>query len=151
MMKKRKKLTPKQLLFANYYIMNGCNGSQAARDAGYNDNKNSSIPNIAYELLKKPLIKEYIRDSINNDTLISKEETLNVIEKCIKGEFQENFLKTQTRVKAAEILCKLHYKMDKDENDGKPTVIINTNVPKEQSESESYKVLKELGFDLDDG
>jgi hypothetical protein len=150
-MKKRKKLTPKQLLFANFYIINGCNGSQAARDAGYTDNKNGSIATIAYELGKNPLVKQYIKDSIENETLISKQETLNVLEKCIKGEYKESFLKTQTRIKAAEILCKLHYKMDKDENDGKSTIIINTNVPDKQPESESYKILKELGFELDDG
>jgi phage terminase small subunit len=150
-MKKRKKLTPKQRNFADLYILNGCNGSQAARDAGYTDNKNGAIRVIAHTLLKNPLIKQYIRDSIDNETLISKQETLNVLEKCIKGEYREPFLKTQTRVKAAEILCKLHYKMDKDENDGKATVIINTNVPDKQPESESEKYLKELGFELDDG
>jgi len=150
-MKKRKKLTPKQLLFANYYIINGCNGSQAARDAGYSDSKNGSVAVIAYELIRNPLVRQYIRDTIINETLSTREELLNIADKCAKGEYKEPFFKTQTRIKALEFLGKLHYKMDKDENDGKATVIINTNVPDKQPESESEKILSELGFDLDDG
>lgn len=50
-----KKLTPKQILFIDAYIVNDGNGTQAAEDAGYDGNR-EVLAAIAYENLRKPHI-----------------------------------------------------------------------------------------------
>lgn len=53
------RLTPKQVLFVDYYIANGGNGTQAAEDAGYKGSR-ETLAAVAYENLNKPHIKAEI-------------------------------------------------------------------------------------------
>lgn len=53
------KLTPKQRSFIDHYLENGCNGTQAARDAGYKGNQNT-LASVAKDNLRKPHIKSVI-------------------------------------------------------------------------------------------
>ena len=57
-----KELTPKELLFVNEYLTNGFNGTQAAITTGYSER---TAKEQAYEILTKPHIKEYIRNTLN--------------------------------------------------------------------------------------
>ena len=55
----KKELTPKQKAFADEYIKNGGNGTDAARKAKYKCPEQQ-----AKENLRKPLISEYIADHL---------------------------------------------------------------------------------------
>lgn len=52
-------LTPKQRSFVDNYLANGCNGTQAAKAAGYKGNDNT-LASIAKDNLRKPHIKSEI-------------------------------------------------------------------------------------------
>lgn len=54
------KITLKNQKLVTAYIDNGGNGTQAAIDAGYNVSKRSSATKIAYQVLNKPSVREYL-------------------------------------------------------------------------------------------
>ena len=53
------KLTPKQKAFADEYVKNGGNATQAAKVAGYSDN---TAINATKDILEKPCVSAYIAD-----------------------------------------------------------------------------------------
>lgn len=64
------KLTPKQNAFVRHYLANGCNGTDAARQAGYKGS-DSVLNSVARDNLRKPAIAEMIaaeRNSLKEKT-----------------------------------------------------------------------------------
>ena len=55
------KLTPKQKAFADEYVKNGGNATQAAKVAGYSDN---TAINATKDILEKPCVSAYIADQM---------------------------------------------------------------------------------------
>lgn len=68
------RLTGKQKAFALHYVTNGFNGTQAARDAGY-QGSDATLAVIAYENLRKPKIRAYI-DALLKDFQMGRDEVL---------------------------------------------------------------------------
>lgn len=56
-----KKLTPKQDAFIKEYILNGGNGLQAAKKAGYKGN-DETLATVAKENIRKPHLKEALEE-----------------------------------------------------------------------------------------
>ena len=56
-------LSEKQKAFCDYYIANGGNGTQAAKDAGYKGKNDKVFDSVARENLGKPRIKKYIDEN----------------------------------------------------------------------------------------
>lgn len=101
-----KKLTPKQKIFADYYIELG-NATEAARRAGYKK------PNVqGSQNLEKLSVKSYIEERIKvlDEKRIAKgEEVLQYLTKVMRGEEKDQFgldASLQDRTKAAELLGK---------------------------------------------
>jgi phage terminase small subunit len=122
----KKKLTAKQRKFADNYIMNGCNGYQAAISSGYKMSKNTR--KTAHELLKNPLIKAYIRYKIEHHTSMSRAELLNILDAIVKGNIEENPKITFNRIKAVTLLLKLYNVSDTTDNDPPVIIIENDNL-----------------------
>lgn len=78
-----KKLTEKQYRFVSYYIKNGFNAYQAARDAGYSQTYADAQ---AYNLVNHPSIKEHITHACQQaikTTAITFEWKLNILREII--------------------------------------------------------------------
>ncbi len=114
------KLTPKQKLFADYYIENP-NATEAAKKAGYSE---KTARAIGTENLSKPNILQYIdeRMSEKSEKLVAKQdEILSYLTSIMRGEQKEQVLRgigegaqriddmdvsAKDRLKAAEMLLK---------------------------------------------
>lgn len=78
------KLTIKQKAFCEEYVANFGNGTQAAIKAGY-----SKAAETAYENLRKPHIKEYIKslsERVNKERIMSVEEALAISTSIARGQ-----------------------------------------------------------------
>lgn len=104
----KKKLTPKQKAFADYYIELG-NAEQAAIKAGYS--KKYARGN-AHKLVANSCIKQYIDErlsKIEDERIAKGEEVLQYLTKVMRGEEKDQFgldASLQDRTKAAELLGK---------------------------------------------
>lgn len=111
-------LTEKQRRFADEYIANGFNATQAAISAGYSKKTAYSIGN---ENLSKPEIVEYIkhRTEADNEARIAKgDEVLQFLTQVMRGELDEThidrdgnqvgYVDQRNQIKAAELLAKCH-------------------------------------------
>jgi phage terminase small subunit len=78
-------MTPKKKLFADKYLANGFNATQAAQFAGYKSKNYKSLNDMGYRLKKDPEVKAYIR------------ERLELIDKTLMAQSGE-LLKFWTRV-----------------------------------------------------
>lgn len=90
-------LTPKQLAFCQYYIINQGNGTQAAADAGYSK---KHARTIASENLTKPDIKEYLAifTKIQEDSRVaSAGEVLRTLTQIMRGEIEITTQKAKTK------------------------------------------------------
>lgn len=118
-MGKKRRLTPKQKAFCDYYIETG-NATEAARKAGYSE---KTAYSIGQENLKKPEIKSYIADRMaekEKDRIASQDEVLEFLTQVLRGEVTEQVPVTlmkefqiidkapsiKDRTKAAELLGK---------------------------------------------
>ena len=63
-------LTPKELLFVNYYLTNGLNATYAAKMAGYSS---TSAYELGHRLLKKVEIKRLIDQYLKNESMETQE------------------------------------------------------------------------------
>lgn len=81
-------LTPKELLFCETYLSNGCNGAEAYIEAGYKSTKFARQE--AYRLTTKPYIRKYLDDAI--DSLIGDRKDLSrqLIEEMKKYAFMSD-------------------------------------------------------------
>ena len=114
-------LTPKQRRFADEYIANGFNATQAAKDAGYSKKTAYSIGN---ENLSKPEIEEYIRErteAIEKARIADGDEVLRFLTSVMRGEAPETtilkngfkfieheYVDQKNQLRAAEMLAKCH-------------------------------------------
>lgn len=127
----KKKLTPKQQAFAEYYLQCG-NASEAARLAGYSK-KTAAV--IGDENLRKPNIQQYIQEHMKaaSDERIAKaDEVMEYFTRVMRGEEKDAFgldVSISDRNKAAEALGK-RYGLFTDKIDVKvtgPTIIAGEN------------------------
>ena len=104
----KKKLTPKQRAFCDYYIELG-NATEAAIKAGYNKKTARQIGSMN---LTKVDIKQYIEERLKSieDARIAKgEEVLQYLTRVMRGEEKDQFgldASLQDRTKCAELLGK---------------------------------------------
>lgn len=114
------KLTPKQQLFADYYIENP-NAAEAARKAGYSE---KTARTIGQENLTKPAILAYIEKAMAEKAekrIAQQDEILTYLSSVMRGEETEQTLRgigegaqvisdievaAKDRIKAAELLLK---------------------------------------------
>ena len=107
------KLTPKQKAFCDYYIETG-NASEAARKAGYSQ---KTAPFIGAENLKKPQIKEYISERMDNqdrERVASADEVIAFYTAVMRGEVKDQFgieASLSDRLKAGENLMRRYDKI----------------------------------------
>ena len=115
-------LTDKQRRFADEYIANGFNATQAAIKAGYSK---KTARKTASENLTKPAIKEYLeeRTAAIEEGLVAKgDEVLKFLTRVMRGEeiaetvvfdkdsgaYVETYRDQKNQLKAAELLGKAH-------------------------------------------
>ena len=93
-MSDNRRLTPKQKLFADYYIETG-NATWSAKEAGYSEN---SSRQMGSENLSKPYIKRYIDDKMKkmaDKRILGQREALEILTSIARGEMiEEQFIAT---------------------------------------------------------
>ncbi|PGP71464.1 hypothetical protein CN998_01535 [Bacillus cereus] len=104
-------LTPKQLLFCEYYLVHG-NGARACRDAGYS-HKGANIQ--ASNLLSNEKVQTYLKHKglmAKKDDVVNKEELLTLISSIARGDGSKGKGKVldKDRLQAMNILAQ-HYDM----------------------------------------
>ena len=115
-----KKLTPKQKAFADNYLINGYNATQAYKDAGYKWKNDNVAKASASQLLANPNVNDYISKRLKR--IEKKVETKQIsvheaVNKLIADGMATDFTKTtNTRVKRIEV----------DEETGLPIEIVET-------------------------
>ncbi|MGG7215363.1 terminase small subunit [Clostridium nigeriense] len=121
-----KKLTPKQKAFADYYIENGGNATQAAIKAGYSKKYANTNAN---KLLQNTTISKYIEERnkiIESERIASITEVKEYWTRVMRGEEKDQFgldASLQDRNKAAESLAKTYGMfINKIESDNKINV-----------------------------
>ena len=124
------KLTDKQRRFADEYIANGGNATQAAAEAGYS---RKTAYSIGAENLRKPQIADYIRErteAIEEARVAKGDEVLKFLTSIMRGEEKaetvvvskdwgatvEEYVDQKNRLKAAELLAKYHGLMTQSVN-----------------------------------
>ena len=79
-------MSEKQKLFCEYYLRNGRNATQAARDAGYSLH---SAKRCGYDNLQKPYIRDYIQkrvEAIDAARIAETNEVLQYLTSVMRGE-----------------------------------------------------------------
>lgn len=115
-----RKLTPKQKAFADNYLINGYNATQAYKDSGYTFKNNGVAEASSSKLLGNPKVNDYISKRLNK--IDKKVETKQIsvqeaINKLVADGMATDFTKiTNKRIKRIEI----------DEKTGLPIEIIET-------------------------
>ena len=110
-------LSEKQKSFCDYYIANGGNGTQAAKDAGYKGKNDKVFDSVARENLGKPRIKKYIDErmaEIESKRIASADEAMQIITSLARGEPNANGKLPPAIVQArcAETLLRVYGKFD---------------------------------------
>lgn len=101
------KLTPKQKAFADNYLINGYNGSQAYKDAGYKWKNDNVAKASASQLLANPNVADYVRKRM--ERIEKKVETKQIsvqeaVNKLVADGMAIDYTKvTNKRVKRMEI------------------------------------------------
>ena len=159
-------LTEKKKRFCNYYIIY-LEATKAAEEAGYTYKRRNQLNAKASHLLKDKDCRQYIAELLkkkNDELMIKQDEILHYLSSCIKGkETEKQYLitrqgnkehfedtvvekdvpvKARDRIKASELMAKYYNLMD-GESTGKPSVIINANIPKKSKEPEEVIVVQE--------
>lgn len=113
------KLTPKQKLFAEYYIQSG-NATEAAKKAGYSE---KAARQIGTENLAKPSISAYIAERMGGlykSLIAESDEVLKFYTAVMRGEVKDQFgldASLADRLKAGDSLMK-RYAAASDRNKG---------------------------------
>ena len=121
------KLTKKQDAFVKAYLLNGGNATQAAIDAGYNEN---TAAVTACENLRKPNIKAAIEEhqkKADESFIMSKVEKLRILEKIVKATAVEDDERGILNSQAAISAIKEHNLM---QGDNAPTQTENRHLVK---------------------
>lgn len=104
-------MTPKQRLFADEYIANKGNATDAARKAGYKQPKASGLEN-----LEKPTIQEYIKsrtEPILEELKINGDDVIREIANIGFGRVQEGYSK-KTNLLTDEVESEMKYEHTAD-------------------------------------
>ena len=107
-------LTPKQKAFADEYIKNGGNATQAAIKAGYSKR---SARVIGKENLTKPNIIQYINERLNpieKKRKLSAEDALNELIDIWQGEVQISVSKQIDRLEKNKVIKHMQYEYTPD-------------------------------------
>lgn len=129
-------LTPKRKAFADAYLANGMNATQAAVEAGYSEKTARSQGN---RLLTFVDVQDYIRgrtEAMSKERVVSGDEVLAFLSDVMSGEAKETKLVTvgggakpveyvsqKNQLKAAEVLARCHGLMtQRVEHDGEVSV-----------------------------
>lgn len=96
------KLTEKNKMFCDYWLSNGCNGTQAAISSGYSK---KTAKEIASELLTKPNIQEYIDKRLKKAADKRIADVTEVLE-FFTETMREKEAERRDRIKSAELLGK---------------------------------------------
>jgi phage terminase small subunit len=119
-------MNEKQKAFADYYITNGCNGTQAAIQAGYSE---KTAGQIASRLLKDVKIQEYIKERLaskESERVANQNEVLEFWTSVMRGQVQDQLgLETpvKERNKAGEYLARVHGLLKDDKVNLKADVV----------------------------
>lgn len=101
-------MTPRQKKFCEYYIQSA-NATDAARKAGYSE---KTAEAIGYENLRKPEIKAYIRERMDDqdkELIADSDEVLRFYSAVMRGEVKDQFgldASLSDRLKAGDSLMK---------------------------------------------
>lgn len=103
-------MTEKQKRFIDFYIQNGGNATAAAKSAGYSTKTAYSIGD---RLLKNVEVSQAIEkrlEEMSNSRQADATEILEFLAATMRGEIQsaEQAATVRDRLRAAEILCKIH-------------------------------------------
>lgn len=146
-------LTEKKKQFADNYLT--CfNATEAARKAGYYSTTKGGLRKKAFMLLKDKDIKEYVESRLKEkeaNDIIKADELQKFLSDCIrgtetethhfvlrsgvKGSFDDEIierqcpLKARDKIKAAELMAKIHKLMDSNTEQKAVKVVFDTNVP----------------------
>ena len=107
-----KPLTIKQLAFVSAYIANGCNGTQACKDAGYTCKSENAYAKQASALLRTENVAaelSYRLQAIEDNKVAKATEILQFYTSVMRGEQLDQFgieASLDTRIKAANELAK---------------------------------------------
>lgn len=146
---KKRKLTPKQQKFADYYIKTG-NATESAIKAGYSK-KTAAV--IGAENLIKPNIKSYIDERMKelaDKRIMGMQEALELLTSIARGEMTEEVIVTfmdgyekvekapdiKERLKAIEAILK---RFVISENEGLRNKLLEAQIEKTKAETEKYK------------
>lgn len=146
---KKRRLTPKQQKFADYYIETG-NATEAAIKAGYSK-KTARV--IGQENLQKPAIKSYIdkrMKELADKRIMGMQEALELLTSIARGEMTEEVIVTfmdgyekvkktpdiKERLKALEQILK---RFVISENDELRNRLLEAQIDKTKAETEKYK------------
>lgn len=106
------KLTPRQLIFLTEYVSNGGNGTKAALSV-YQCKDSVTAASTAYEVLKNPHVQLAMKDYLNNVVATADSAVSRVA-------FEMHDAATASdRLKAADMLLKVHGKYKAAEGSGK--------------------------------
>lgn len=146
---KKRRLTPKQQKFADYYIETG-NATEAAIKAGYSK---KTAKQIGQENLTKPYLKEYIDERMKelaDKRIMGMQEALELLTSIARGEMTEEVIVTfmdgyekvektpdiKERLKAIEQILK---RFVINENDELRNKLLEAQIEKTKAETEKYK------------
>jgi phage terminase small subunit len=107
-----KPLTVKQLAFVSAYLSNGCNGTQACKDAGYTCKSENAYAKQASALLRTENVAQelsYRLQEIEDAKVAKRSEILQFYTSVMRGEVLDQFgieAALDTRIKAANELAK---------------------------------------------
>lgn len=90
-MKTKRRLTPKQQAFCDYYIETG-NATEAYKRAGYSVRSDNAAGVEGHKLLRNPKIKQYIAERMaekEEERIASQDEVLEFLTKVMRGEVTE--------------------------------------------------------------
>ena len=141
-------LTDKQRRFADEYLANGFNATEAALAAGYSP---KTARKIGSENLRKPAVREYLdeRMTAKEESLIAKgDEVLKYLTKVMRGEEPEQRVTTydggvsvveyydqKNQLRAAELLAKAHGMFTQNlKHEGDMSVTFINNIPLEDDD-----------------
>lgn len=102
LLRQDKKLTPKQKRFCEEFLVD-LNATQAAKRAGYSK---KTAYSIGEENLKKPKIRNYMRELLTLRCIRTQVTSDKVIEELRKVAFAKKDVKTRDKLKALDILAK---------------------------------------------